>query len=127
MSYIKLYGINYQCAYKKGEKVMPMGQSIPIASPAAAIAGFIGGEVWRFFAEEVGLGEAEQRIATNLGHFTSSAVVGYTLNAAFFFDVTGAAVTTAQTAGTVYLHDSLRYSGLTSAGVPRILGQAKIR
>jgi hypothetical protein len=83
---------------------MPFGQSVPIASPIAAIAGLLAGEVCRAIAEEMECGEVAQRIATGIGHALASAGAGYCVNAVLGADVTGAAVTTGQTALTATAH-----------------------
>ena len=83
---------------------MPFGQSVPAASPAAGIAGLLAGELCRAIVKEMGCGETGQKIATGVSHALVSAGVGYCINAALGADVTGAAVTTGQTALTATLH-----------------------
>jgi len=83
---------------------MPFGQSIPIASPVAAIAGVLGGELARAVVKEAGGGEVAQRLATGIAHAITSAAAGYAVNVALGADVTGAAVTTGQTAVTAAAH-----------------------
>lgn len=87
---------------------MAFGQSVPVSSPVAALAGIVGGELFRFAVKEMGGGEVAQRIANGVGHTLSSAGAGYAINVIGGADVTGAAVTTGQTVVTALLHDSLR-------------------
>lgn len=93
---------------------MPFGQSVPVSSPVAAVAGVVGGELLRYAVKEMGYGETGQRIANGIGHALSSACAGYAINVIGFADVTGAAVTTGQTVATTILHDGLRHPEIFS-------------
>jgi hypothetical protein len=97
-----------------------VGQSVPISAPAATIAGFLGGELCRAIAKELGGGDFAQRFATAAGHTISSAVAGYAVNTVLGLDATGAVVTTAQTVGTAMLHDTLRYGSVGDPGLASV-------
>lgn len=89
---------------------MPVGQSVPLSAPVAAVAGFLGGELSRFIIKKFGGGEFAQRFATAVGHGLSSAAAGYVVNAVMADAIgVGGAVTTVQSIGTAVLHDQMRY------------------
>ncbi|MBL7814743.1 MAG: hypothetical protein JNL70_07030 [Saprospiraceae bacterium] len=81
-----------------------VGQSIPLSTPVAAIAGFLGGELANYIAKEIGLNNFGQRFAVAIGHATASAAAGYAVNALGGLDATGAVATTGQTALTATIH-----------------------
>jgi hypothetical protein len=91
------------------EDVMPLGQSVPIATPLAAIAGVICGEIALAIAKNKGCNEITQRVVTGVAHAVASATTGYCINAALGVDVTGAVVTTGQTAATAVGHAAIAH------------------
>lgn len=86
---------------------MPLGQSVPIASPVAALAGFLAGEAVGFAVKAVGGGEFAQRFGKTIGHWAASSIAGYAINTVMLADVTGAAVTTVQSPLTAAAHGLL--------------------
>ena len=85
------------------------GQSIPVASPIGALAGFVGGECAGWVAKRLGASPTAQRWAVKVAHATASGLVGWAINAAAGADVTGAAVHTGVAAVGAEVHGNLNH------------------
>lgn len=86
-----------------------IGQSIPIASPAGAVAGVVGGELAGWVAKRLGASPSVTRWAVKIGHAATSSVVGWSINALGGADVTGAAVHAGVAAVGAEMHGQLHH------------------
>jgi hypothetical protein len=91
---------------RRGEFIM-FGQSIPVASPAGAFAGILGGELAGWVAKRLGASEDAERWAVKVAHAATSSLVGWAINAVAGADITGAAVHTGVAAVGAEIHGNL--------------------
>ncbi|HEX6359023.1 hypothetical protein [Actinophytocola sp.] len=83
------------------------GQSIPVASPVGAFAGFVSGECAGWVAKRLGASPNAQQWAVKVTHAAASSLVGWAINAAAGADITGAAVHTGVAAVGAEIHGGL--------------------